>query len=569
MPSEFDLKVRAVLEEMTAPGEMLELMQVERDGINLPMFRHAPPNLPGYFEHFCRQHGDVEFLVDGDVRLSFAETWDAARALAGGLVEGHGVKPGDHIGIAARNSANWIILYMAILAAGGVAVSLNGFWQGEELVQGINDVGCKLVFADAKRAERIVGAGADHDATLLLFQHGVLPLEGLSAVTAKGGGADTPLPAIGPLDPATILFTSGSTGRSKGAISNHRAVVQGTMSFVAAFAVVAEVMRRDGTLPNIQPTALLALPLFHVTAAVAVLTVSFALGRKIVLIKKWDAEEAMRLIEAEKVTYFVGVPLMSMEIYSHPDLDNYDLSSCFSMAAGGAPRPVEHVRRIKAKMGANGFPIIGYGLTETNAVGASNQNENYIERPDSTGRATPPIVEIATFDDAGNRLPDGERGEIGIRSIANFSGYWQQPDATKAAFTRDGFFLTGDIGYLGDEGFLYIVDRKKDIIIRGGENISCQEVEDAAYAHPSLLEVSVFGVPDERYGEVPAMVYLAKPGETLEPDRLKDHLKESLAPFKLPAHIWCQNEPLPRLGTAKIDKITVAKRYRAKLQEDG
>lgn len=569
MPSELDLKIRATLEAMTAPGQLLELTQGDHFGQQMPMFKSAPGNLGDFMAYFCNQHADKDFLVDGDIRLSFGEAYAAARTLAGGLVEGLGVKKGDHIGIVGRNSANWVILYMAIAMSGGVATKLNGFWQGDEIVEGMNDVGCTLVFADAQRAKRIESSGLEYSAEVILFDHDVPPLEGLSALLAKGGGAETTLPQIDPMDRATILFTSGSTGRSKGAYSNHRAVVQGAMSFVGAFAVVAAIMEQEGTMPDIQPAALLCVPLFHVTASVPLLLVSFALGRKIVFLNKWDAEGAMKLIEAEKVTYFVGVPLMSMEIYSHPKLNDYDLSSCVSVAAGGAPRPVEHVKRIKSAMGDNGFPIIGYGLTETNGVGASNQNENYMARPDSTGRATPPIVEIGILDDDGKPVPQGERGEVGIRSICTFTGYWNNDVATQAAYTDDGFFLSGDIGYLDEEGFLYIVDRKKDIIIRGGENISCQEVEDAIYSHPAIAEASVFGVEDERFGEVPALVYHPKDGQPLSQQELVEFLSDKLAAFKIPSHIWHHDTPLPRLGTAKIDKISVAKKHRELLAESG
>jgi len=566
MPSELDQKMMATMEALTQPGELLELETAEKFDQKLPLFKNAPANMADYLAYFCNEHAEKEFLVDGDIRLTFAETYAAARKIAGGLVAGHGVKKGDRIGIAARNSANWIILYMAIAISGGVTTKLNGWWQGEELVDGIMDVECSIVFADAQRAQRIADTGTDHGAKILLFEHDVPPLEGLQSALSEGGDETTTMPAIDPLDNATILFTSGSTGRSKGAYSDHRGVVQAAMSYVGAFAVMAAVMTEAGTLPDGQPTALVAVPLFHVTASVPLVLVSFAIGRKLVMMKKWDVEDAMRLIEKEKVTYFVGVPLMSMDIFSHPKREEYDLSSCVTMAAGGAPRPVEHVRRIKEGM-KEGFPIIGYGLTETNGVGCSNQNENYMAKPESTGRATPPIVQVEILDNDGNILPQGERGEVSIRTIANFNGYWNNEQATRDAFTKDGFFLTGDIGYLDEEGFLYIVDRKKEIIIRGGENISCQEVEDAIYTNPAIAEACVFGVPDERFGEVPALVYHCKQGTSLSTDDLTGFLKEHLAPFKIPVHIWQYDEPLPKLGTAKIAKIVLSAKHRKMLEE--
>lgn len=568
MPSELDLKIRETLTAMTAPGQLLELDSVQKFGVDLPIFKNAPQNVADFLAYFCHQNADTEFLVDGDIRLTFGETYAAARTLAGGLVEGYGVKKGDRIGIAARNSANWVILDMAITIAGGVSTKLNGWWQGDELADGIEDVSCKLVFADPQRAARLNELDRDTGAELLIFEHDKMPLDGLKVMLAKGGSAETAMPEIGPEDNATILFTSGSTGRSKGAYADHRSVVQGAMSFVGAVAVMVKIMEDAGTMPDIQPTAMVAVPLFHVTASVPLVLVSYAIGRKLVFLNKWDAEAAMKLIEKEKVTYFVGVPLMSMEIYSHPNLKDYDLSTCVSMAAGGAPRPVEHVKRIKEAMG-EGFPIIGYGLTETNGVGCSNQNENYLAHPDSTGRATPPIVDVAILDDNGNEVPQGERGEVCIRTAANFTGYWNNEQATKEAFTDNGYFRSGDIGYFDDDAYLYIVDRKKEIIIRGGENISCQEVEAAIYSNTAIAEACIFGVDDERFGEVPALVYHVKDGHSVPQDELLAYLKDKLAPFKMPVHIWEYEEPLPKLGTAKIAKIVLAKKHRKMLAETG
>ncbi|ATW02431.1 class I adenylate-forming enzyme family protein [Sphingorhabdus sp. YGSMI21] len=566
--SELDLVIDKTLEALTQPGQLLELDTINKYGVDMPIFKNAPQNVSDYFAYFCNEHADKEFLVDGDIRLTFGETYKAARVLAGGLVEGYGVQKGDRIGIAARNSANWVVLDMAITMAGGVSTKLNGWWQGDELADGIEDVGCSYVFADYQRAQRLVDSKRDHGAELLIFEHDKMPLEGLKIMLEKGGGAETPLPQMAPEDNATILFTSGSTGRSKGAYAEHRSVVQGAMSFVGTVLVLVHIMEKQGKMPEGQPTAMVCVPLFHVTASVPLVLVSYAIGRKLVFLNKWDAEEAMRLIEKERVTYFVGVPLMSMEIYSHPHFDKYDLSSCVTMAAGGAPRPVEHVKRIKEKMG-DGYPVIGYGLTETNGVGCSNQNENYLAKPDSTGRATPPIVDVAILDDDGNKMPQGERGEVCIRTAANFTGYWNNEEATKDAFTDDGYFRTGDIGYLDPEGYLFIVDRKKEIIIRGGENISCQEVEAAVYANPAVAEACIFGVPDERFGEVPALVYHTKDGHSLTDEELMEFLKHQLAPFKLPVHIWQYEEPLPKLGTAKIAKIVLAKKHRDELAGTG
>jgi long-chain acyl-CoA synthetase len=560
MKTELDLAMDRAFGALTAEGGMFHTVPIRRFDRDLPMIAAAPPHLPAYFAYFCATQGEKTFIVDGDVRLSFAEVYKAARHVAGGLVEGLGLQKGERVAIAARNSANWVIAYMAVLMAGGCATLLNGWWQGEELAHGIDLVDCRFVIADKARAARI--NGYTHRATLLPIEHDCGYTQGLAALLANGGGMETILPELTGDDLATVLFTSGSTGTAKGAYSDHRGVVQGTMNYVAQTAGMLAVLtaRGEAPAPDSQPTTLVNVPLFHVTGEVPVFLQSFAIGRKLVLMPKWDAVEAMRLIEKEKVSYFVGVPLMSFEIATHPDRDKYDLSTCVSFAAGGAPRPIEHVDRIRKAL-PHAFPLLGYGLTETNGVGCGNLNENYLAKPGSTGTASRPLVDLAILDDAGNVLAQGEVGEVSIRSIANFLGYWNNEKATREAITADGYFRTGDLGYLDPEGYLFIVDRKKDIIIRGGENISCIEVESAIYAHPCIAEASVFGLPDEKLGEIPAAVYLAKEDCSATEDELREFLKEHIAPFKIPVRFWEVHEALPRLGTEKVDKRSLRERY--------
>ncbi len=562
MATELDQMMDEAIQALTGEGGMLPLTHFEKYGQQLPMIASAPPALSHFFAYFCMQHADTEFLVDGDTRLTFGQSYAAARHVAAALIAGHGIAKGDRVGIAARNSANWIIAYMGILMAGGVATLLNGWWQGPELCAGITDVGCKLVLADDRCAKRITECGNIGDARVVVFGHDGPPETGLASVLAAGGDTSTELPELTGDDLATILFTSGSTGQSKGAFSDHRGVVQGTFSYVAQTLMALNIVTRQGKPPEGQPATLLNVPLFHVTAEVPVLLQSFVIGRKLVLMPKWDAEEAMRLIEHEKISYFVGVPLMSYEIAQHPNRDKYNLKSCVTFAAGGAPRPVEHVKRIKETMDW-AFPILGYGLTETNGIGCGNFNENYMAKPDSTGQASRPLVDLAILDDTGHPLPTGEVGEVSIRSIANFLGYWDNQAATNAAIMPDGYFRTGDLGYLDADGYLFIVDRKKDIIIRGGENISCVEVEAAIYAHPDIAEASVFGIPDERFGEIVGAVYVVRDGASLTDAQLTEFLSSQLAAFKVPAKLWQTAEALPRLGTAKIDKVGLRKTYQA------
>lgn len=565
MATELDNALDAIVLELTKEGQPFHTTPFEREGTQMPAFTTSPPSLAHYFAHFCNEHKDTDFIIDGDLRLTFGQTYQAAVCVAESLVNDHGVEVGDRIGIAARNSANWMIAYMGIAMAGGCVTLLNGFWSGEELAYGIRLAECKLVLADAGRAARL--EGQDHSAKLVMIEH-TAPHEGLANVwkapeSFEASAAMAVLGKLGPDDLATILYTSGSTGNSKGAYSDHRGVVQAIMSYVSQSAMAKELMESKGEVIDDQPCALVAVPLFHVTGAVPLYLQSYAIGRKLVLMPKWDALRAIQLMHEERVSYFVGVPLMSYEIAMHPDLKDYDLSACKSFAAGGAPRPVEHVTRIKEAF-PDGFPLLGYGLTETNAAGCGNFNENYIAKPGSTGRASKPLVEVAILDDQGKPVAQGDVAEVCIRSVANFRGYWRNEEATKAAFTDDQFFRTGDLGYLDEDDYLYIVDRKKDIIIRGGENITCIEVEDAIYAHSDIAECSVFGLPDERMGEVPAAVFNVKEGrDAMSAGELRAFLLEHIAPFKVPLeeHIWVVNEALPRLGTQKIDKKTLRAEY--------
>ncbi|MEH3099268.1 class I adenylate-forming enzyme family protein [Sphingomonas adhaesiva] len=558
MRTELDQQMDAVMATLTAEGGPLALGQVERFGRTLPYIAAAPPTLPAYFAHFCTQHRDVEFLVAGEERLTYGQVHDAATRVAHALVDGYGIAKGDRVGIAARNSPSWIVLYMGTLMAGGVVCLLNGWWQAEEFEGAIRDVGVSLVFADPPRTKRLAAIPGLGDVRVETFDD-LQPLEAaLDPVFARAKGGD--LPEIARDDHATILFTSGSTGVSKGALSTHFQVTQGIFNYLASALMMLGISQAAGVTSTLQPATLLNVPLFHVTAEVPVFLQSMAIARKLVLMPKWDAEEAMRLIDKEKVTYFVGVPLMSFEMLTHPNRARYDLSTVTDIAAGGAPRPVEHVRRIDAEM--EGAPLIGYGLTETNGVGTGNWRGNYLAKPNSAGRASMPLVDLAILDDDGRTLGAGERGEVCIRSVCCFQEYWGRPDATADAFTADGYFRTGDLGYLDAEGYLFIVDRKKDIIIRGGENISCQEVEAALYEHPEVAEAAVFGLPDERYGEVPgAVVHLAHAG-AVEAEDLVNFLAQHIAAFKVPHRIWIAADPLPRLGTEKIDKVSLRKIYR-------
>jgi long-chain acyl-CoA synthetase len=551
MQSELDRKFDAILAAVIGPGGRLV---IERDELGRAYVANFPGTLPLFFKTFGALNGAVEALVAGDERLTFADLDRHSDTLAHALVS-RGIAKGERVGIAMRNCPSWIVGYMAALKAGAIATLLNGWWERHELAHALELVEPALIIADAPRTKRIAAAGDWPVVTLDID----LPVEQAIAPLVEGQDLDAPLPDISPEDDATILFTSGSTGEAKGALSTHRAVTTGVYAYATGLMVLKEIILSQGREPP-PPRTLLSVPLFHVTGEVPVMLNSFVVARAMVIMPKWDAAEALRLIEKERITYFVGVPTMSLELMNHPDRDNYDLSSLTDITGGGAPRPVAHVERLQ-KAFPNSQPALGYGLTETNAVGCSNFWGNYAAKPASTGRAQPPYVELAILGPGDAHLPVGERGEIAIRSAANIKGYWRNPEATAAAFTADGYLRTGDIGYLDEDGYLFIVDRKKDIIIRGGENISAAEVEAAIYACEGIAEAAVFGVPDDRLGEVPVAVLHRREGANLSEDELRAFLGPRLAAFKIPARMIFSDEPLPRLGTGKIDRVELKEKH--------
>ncbi|HET9459833.1 MAG TPA: class I adenylate-forming enzyme family protein, partial [Sphingomicrobium sp.] len=419
MASELDRKYDETLAAVTGPGGRLV---IERDARGRAIVANFPATIPSLLRTFCTLNATTEALVAGQERFTFADldSWSEKAACA---LAGRGIAKGDRVAIAMRNCPAWIVAYMAALKAGAVATLLNGWWQTDEMAHALDLSEPRLIIADTQRSARIGAADAGIETVTL--DSGKPLGQALAPLLANG---EAELPEIGPEDDATILFTSGSTGEAKGALSTHRAVTTGVYAYATGLIVLKSILEGEGRPPP-QPCTLLSVPLFHVTGEVPVLLNSFVIGRGMVLMPKWDALEALRLIEKEKVTYFVGVPTMSLELMTHPDREKYDLSSLTDIAAGGAPRPVSHVERLQQTF-RTAKPALGYGLTETNAVGCVNFWSNYAEKPGSTGRPQIPFVELAILGEGDSHLPPGERGEIGIRSAANFKGYWCDEQAT-------------------------------------------------------------------------------------------------------------------------------------------
>jgi len=559
-----DNTVDDLVAAMSAPGADFAMTDKVIDGVTFNVFQNRQPNLRGFYA-MGAAHGDADFLVYEGERWSFSEGMQQAWNFADVLANTFGVKKGDRVALVMRNYPEWCMSYIAVTAMGAVIVPMNGWWTTEELDYAIRDCDAKVIIADRERVERLKPLIDPIGLQVVAVRcSGDQPSGVHHYADVMAGVNDRPMPdvAIDELDDAMILYTSGTTGHPKGAVSTHLAVATVIQAWTAlTIASVTAQMQKDaaeGKEPNPnapQPSTLVSVPLFHVTGCNAVFLISIVVGRKLVLMHKWDPTRALELVQEEKITSFTGVPTMSWEMVTHPDVDTYDLSTLTGFGAGGAARPPEQVRQMAEKF-PEALPSSGYGLTETNAMGAINSGTNYLAKPGSTGRPTPPVVEMKIVDDAGNEMPQGERGEVLIKSATNIRGYWNQPEKTAEDFVN-GWFHTGDVGLIDEDGFLWIVDRIKEIVIRGGENISVTEVEQIIHQLPSVMEVACYGVPDERLGEALAASIMVVPGARLTDDEVKAHVGKHLAAFKVPAYVIIQDEQLERGATDKILKRSI------------
>ncbi|MCR9106764.1 MAG: AMP-binding protein [Gammaproteobacteria bacterium] len=550
---------------LTAPGQPFELDTVTLNGCEFLNFKNLPINLGAYFQ-VMHAHAEKDFAVYLDERYTFAQAYQHSAEFAAALIERFGMQKGDRVAILSRNNPQWMMAFIATTTIGGVAVPMNAWWTTEELDYGFADSGARIVIADRERIERLVPIASKHDLHIISIDD----CSGLevqhtpfSELLQAFNGAAMPEVDVALDDHATIMYTSGSTGHPKGALSSHRGVLSALYSWMCLGISTKVAETQETREEGLPPAALVTIPLFHCTGSHSAFMLSLVVGRKMVIMHKWDAEDALRLIEEEKITWFNGVPTMSAELQAAAETTERDISSLTEIMAGGAARPPEQVRKITGTF-KKSAPGIGYGLTETNALGTVNAGAFYIARPSSAGRPVPAVTEFKVIDEQGRSLPQGERGELCIKSTANILGYWNKPEATAEAFI-DGWFHTGDVGYIDEDGFVYIVDRIKEIIIRGGENISCIEVEAAIYSHPDVYEAAVFGLPDERLGEIVGAVVVPRDGTTLDAETLRAFLKEHLAAFKIPAHIFIRAEQLPRIASGKIFKRQLKADYAAEL----
>ncbi|WP_304073842.1 class I adenylate-forming enzyme family protein [Maricaulis maris] len=544
---------------LCAPDTKFEMETVTIRGVRTRVWKHALGSLPELARH-ARNHGDHTFTIHEDERISYESWFRATRAFAAELAA-MGIGKGDRVGLAMRNLPEWPVAFFAVTSLGAIIVPLNAWWTGAELAYGLKDSGARALICDAERWDRI---GPDANGLpdlkhVLVCRGDAAPdaparrLEDLIGTPDRYPGlpeGDLPDTDLTPDDPATIFYTSGTTGNPKGALGTHRNILTNILS--SAFSAARACLRRGEVPPAPTPKVMLTvIPLFHVTACNAGLMGGIFAGHTMVFMPKWDVVKAFQIIEREKVNTTGGVPTIAWQLIEHPDRTKYDLSSLEAIAYGGAPSAPELVRKIKQVFGA--LPGNGWGMTETSATVTSHSAEDYLNRPDSCG---PPVAvsDIKIMAPDGSReLPVGEVGELWARGPQIVTGYWNNPEATAETFV-DGWIRTGDLARVDAEGFCYIVDRAKDMIIRGGENIYSSEVENVLYEHPAVTDAALVGIPHRTLGEEPAAVVHLAPGESVSEEELKAWVRQRLAIFKTPVRILFSGETLPRNANGKIVK---------------
>ncbi len=558
--------------ELTADGAGFAMEEIEVRGAPMRVFKAAPPTMRTIWE-LAALHAAKPYIVFEDESYTYAEIGAMVRSLAHHLRQVHGVGSGDRVAIAMRNYPEWVISYWATLAVGAAAVGINAWWTSQELAYGLGDSRPKVLIADAERVERVLPMLDELRATAPLSLISVRSDRDLPADAARWADVVLPesapgaLPAatIDPDDDATIFYTSGTTGFPKGAQITHRGSVHNILNiaFMTTAASMAEAKAiAAGDLPAPDPAAAPApaqhvfmapTPLFHVTANNCILHPCTLVGGKIVFMHKWDTGRALELIERERVTNLSGVPTMSRELLLHPDWSKRDVSSLKLMGGGGAPLQPDLVEKIDKSL-EGGAPSTGYGLTETSGIVTANAARLYLAKPASCGRVVP-TLEAKLIDELGEDLaPSADAtGELCVRGAVVIKGYLNRPEATADAI-QNGWFRTGDIARIDEDGYVFIVDRAKDMVLRGGENVYCSEVEAAIYEHPDIAEAAVFGVPDDRLGEDVAAAVVLRDGAALTAADLQLFLVERIAKYKIPATIWIRGEALPRNANGKFLK---------------
>ncbi len=546
-----------LVQQLTSRGGVFEIETATVSGRTMKVFKDTPQSLNSLLE-LARPYEDAPFLTYHDRRLTFQQVLDQSDHLATALFKEYGIKPKDRIAIAMRNIPEWIIAFKAIVSLGCTVIPLNAWWTAKELRYGLVDSGALIVLCDEERARRLEELRLPPELTKIValqskdpYQEGVAVFEELLQIAV-----DLPSVKIALDDDVTILYTSGTTGNPKGAVSTNRSTVSALIGFSLRSTINAALNPQTPS-PPFAPNVLIGVPLFHITGCMVMLS-SFISGVKVSLMHHWDPVEALKIIEQEHITSFVGVPTMSWDILEASKEGSTDLSSLQSIGGGGSPVPPKFIQRVTGEL-ESAVPGFGYGLTETNAFGPGISGDDLAIHPTSTGRVLP-IIELRIVDPNGKSVPPNTQGEICMYGVPLVRGYWNKEDQTQETFA-EGWLRTGDLGYLDEDGYLYIQDRIKDVVIRGGENIYCVEVEAAIYEHPSVHEVAVFGVPDARLGEKVAAQICTKKDHSLSDAEIQRFLSERIAYFKVPEFYYITEEPLARGATGKILKRTLREQF--------
>ncbi len=562
--SEIVKKIQESTAQLTGEGSPWAVDHIEIDGITYKHYPAAPKTMSELLDAGRNHDAANEFIIYQDERYTFGDFFNKVDALAAQLQSELGLSNGDRVAIAMRNYPEWMIAFAAIVYAGGVPVPLNSWGQAAELAYGLKDSGSSIAFFDQQRFGYIESQLEELNVKAVVAKPEseiASPSYTFDALVEAGQGQSANTVDVDSEDVGMIMYTSGTTGNPKGAVSTHRAVCQAIFNFELAancaamsdFEPIGKMLER-----GFPPKVLLAVPLFHVSGCHSVFFLSLRGGRPIVMMHKWDKIDALKLIEQERITMISAVPTMLVDLLDAPEWNNFDTNSMFGFGAGGAAQPPGLSDKIYKQL-PDSFPGTGYGMTETNATGFAMSGAAYRENASSGGIITP-IVESRIVDTEGNEVNTGEAGEIHLKTPTAVSGYWGKDDATKETFV-DGWVITGDIGHQDENGFIYITDRIKDMVIRGGENIASLEVEGAALTHPAVEECAVFGLPHDKLGEELAIALVVKDGKDLNDEGLQSHIGEQLAKFKVPTRIFFEEQPLPRNATMKVLKKEIKEKY--------
>jgi len=550
-------ELRTVWKELTGPGAPFEVIETEVRGISLKSYKNAPHSLRDVWLGSA-QHGELDYLVYEDERWTYLDAHREVASVANWLAA-QGVQPGDRVAIAMRNYPEWMLAYWAAVSMGATAVGMNAWWTGAEMLYGVQDATPKVLICDRERLERFLPHQADAPPTILVGVRAdsVLPDGAVPWSELRAAGGELPDVEIDPDSDASVFYTSGTTGKPKGAQLTHRGCTNNLFSLVfwnmAQGAATARAGRSRGSSdgPAAQLSSLVTTPLFHVTANNCIAHSATLAGGKLVHMYKWDAGEALRLIEREKISNLSGVPVMSRELLAHPDFEKTDTSTLKSLGGGGAPLQPDLVAKIE-NSAANVRPGTGYGMTETCGIITANGADFFVDKPESAGPAMP-VFETKTIDADGNDQPPGTVGELCVRGSQVIRGYLNREEET-AESIQGGWLRTGDVARIDEDGFIFIVDRAKDMLLRGGENVYCAEVENAIFEHADVAECAVFGVPDDRLGEEVGAAVVLRKDATATGDDLRAHCTERIAKYKIPRYVWLLTEPLPRNASGKFLK---------------